>query len=94
MIMTSTKAKEFFSNTDLKTDLDGSFNLDLGMLSKLSFTYRDSDYSHTEQHAEEEEHGDDHGDDHDDHGDDHDDHGTITMIMVMNMPRRPNYLHQ
>ena len=45
------------------------------MLNKLSFTYRDSDYSHTEQHAEEEEHGDDHGDDHDDHGDDHDDHG-------------------
>ena len=27
------------------------------MLNKLSFTYRDSDYSHTEQHAEEEEHG-------------------------------------
>ena len=49
------------------------------MLNKLSFTYRDSDYSHTEQHAEEEgEHGDEHdehGDDHDDHGDDHDEHG-------------------
>ena len=74
------EGERIFSNTDSKTiDLDGSFNLNLGMLNKLSFTYRDSDYSHTEQHAEEEgEHGDehdDHGDDHDDHGDDHDDHG-------------------
>ena len=74
------EGERIFSNTDSKTiDLDGSFNLNLGMLNKLSFTYRDSDYSHTEQHAEEEgEHGDEHdehGDDHDDHGDDHDEHG-------------------
>ena len=43
------------------------------MLKKLSFTYRDSDYSHTEQHAEEEEEGHDEHDE--DHGDEHDEHG-------------------
>ncbi len=67
------EGERIFSTTDSKTiDLDGSFNLNLGMLNKLSFTYRDSDYSHTEQHAEEEG---ERGDEHDDHGDEHDDHG-------------------
>ena len=52
------EGERIFSNTDAETiDLDGSLNLDLGPINKLSFTYRDSDYSHTEQHAEEEGHG-------------------------------------
>ncbi len=66
--------ERIFSSTESKTlNLDGSFNLDLGPLNKLSFSYRNSDYGFTEQH-EEGAHEDEHDDD--EHEDEHEDeHG-------------------
>jgi iron complex outermembrane receptor protein len=64
------EGERIFSSTESKRfDIDGSFNLNLGPINKLSYTYRDSDYSHTEAHEEEDEdgHGDEHGDE-DEHG--------------------------
>ncbi len=73
------EGERIFSNTKSKTyDLDGSFNLDLGPVNKLSFTYRDSDYQHTEQHAEEEGHEDE--DEHEgEHEDEHGHEGPTTF---------------
>ena len=75
------EGERIFSVTDSdKFDIRGSFLLENGFLNRVDYSFRDSDYSLTEQHADgdgahhsEEEHGDDH-DGHDDHdGEGHDD---------------------
>ena len=49
--------ERIFSTTDSNIiNLEGSYILDNSWLTKIDYHFRDSDYSHTEQHAEEEGH--------------------------------------
>ena len=50
--------ERIFSTTESSVvNLEGSYNLDNSLLSKIDYHFRDSDYSLTEQHAEEEHEG-------------------------------------
>ena len=67
----SHEGERIFSNTDSKiVTVKGAFVLGGDLLKKINYFYKDSDYSHIEQHAEmEEEHEgeEEHEDEHDEH---------------------------
>ena len=59
------EGERIFSKTDSSIiNLDGSYVVGNSWLTKIDYNFRDSDYSHTEQHAEEEGHeGEEHEED-------------------------------
>ena len=59
------EGERIFSKTESSViNLEGSYVLGNSWLTKIDYNFRDSDYSHTEQHAEEEGHeGEEHGED-------------------------------
>lgn len=78
------EGERIFSKTESNVvNLEGSFVVNNGWLTKIDYQFRDSDYSLTEQHAEEEghddeEHGDEeHGDE--EHDDEHHEEGPTTF---------------
>ena len=91
------EGERIFSTTDSEVfNLSGSLNLDAGILNTVDYFFRDSSYSHTEDHAEEDDHGDGHaGEDHvdehagEDHGDEggHDAHGHGELTTFSNDAR-------
>ena len=59
------EGERIFSKTESDViNLEGSYNLGNSLLSKIDYHFRDSDYSHTEQHAEEEHEGEEHDEHH------------------------------
>lgn len=65
------EGERIFAKTDSSViNLEGSYAVGNGWLTKIDYHFRDSDYSHTEQHAEEEGHdeGGEHEDGHHEEG--------------------------
>jgi len=61
----SHEGERIFSNTDSKiVTVEGAFVLGGDLLKKINYFYKDSDYSHIEQHAKKEEHEGEHDDHH------------------------------
>ena len=55
--------ERIYSTTDSESfTIKGSYDVDGSLINKIDFTYRESDYTLTEDHEEEEEGHDDHGD--------------------------------
>ena len=74
------EGERIFSKTESNVvNLEGSFALGNSLLEKIEYHFRDSDYTHTEQHAEEEGH-DEEGEEHDEeHEGEHHEEGPTTF---------------